>query len=207
MEPANGGDDAERLADGAVIESLIATLRQILPGHPAGLTEHQLFGHLAATGVAVFSRHSIAAPLGLFRAHFLLFHCLYLLRDRLLGEAAGELEIHCTCIVVRPYRRPESVLPDRADPLRSYYLDLARLRETTAQEVRDMLTGFWARLRSWDKRSAALKVLGLEDPVDIEHIRRRHHELALVHHPDRGGDAATLSAINAAVQVLKGGRS
>ena len=45
---------------------------------------------------------------------------------------------------------------------------------------------------------ACLVVLGLTPPVDREAIRRRYRALALVNHPDRGGDPAAFIKIKAA---------
>jgi curved DNA-binding protein CbpA len=47
-----------------------------------------------------------------------------------------------------------------------------------------------------------LATLGLSDPVDNDKIRQRYRELAMKHHPDRGGDQALLQDINRALQTL-----
>ncbi|HEY4266703.1 MAG TPA: J domain-containing protein [Galbitalea sp.] len=56
------------------------------------------------------------------------------------------------------------------------------------------------------KRKEARVVLGFapNDELDAQRIRRRHRELAMRHHPDRGGSVAKMAKINAAVDVLLG---
>ncbi len=55
-----------------------------------------------------------------------------------------------------------------------------------------------------------LRVLGLRPPVDRETVKRKFRELALVRHPDRGGDArGFIEAQNAyreALVLVGGGR-
>ncbi len=53
-----------------------------------------------------------------------------------------------------------------------------------------------------DERRDALAELELTDPVDWRAIKSQHRQLAMRHHPDRGGDEARLQAINAAMNVL-----
>jgi len=51
-------------------------------------------------------------------------------------------------------------------------------------------------------RTDHLEVLNLENSADAAAIRRRYKELARIHHPDRGGDAATMAQINLAYAAL-----
>ncbi|GAO35480.1 hypothetical protein SCT_0867 [Sulfuricella sp. T08] len=46
-------------------------------------------------------------------------------------------------------------------------------------------------------------MLRLADPVDDPEIKRRYRELAMEHHPDRGGEMEKLQAINAAKGLLE----
>ncbi|NNG14653.1 MAG: DnaJ domain-containing protein, partial [Gammaproteobacteria bacterium] len=42
----------------------------------------------------------------------------------------------------------------------------------------------------------------LDDPVSDADIKQQYRRLAMQHHPDRGGDDATLQKINAAMNIL-----
>lgn len=187
--------------DGALLERVLQCLR----GAPAGVTEHRLIARLRDAGVEPFSGARLQEPLSLFQTHFLLFHCLYRLRDDL--AARGEwLRIHCLDIGIERVRGgpgPDADgLPVLRDPLRDYYLDLAQLDTMDAAAVEALLGEFWSRLGRDRQREQALAVLGLADPVDAVAIRRQYRRLAQRHHPDRGGDTATLQRINAARWVL-----
>ncbi len=140
--------------------------------------------------------------LALFRAHFLLFHALHRLRDRLLGSATAHLAISPLAISLEPYRAGSSGLA-AADPLRAYYLDLENLRQTGREEVEALLNGFWDDLAADGQREAALAELELVEPTDFPSIKRQYRRLAMCHHPDRGGDGERLRAINRAMTILE----
>jgi len=137
----------------------------------------------------------------LFRAHFVLFHALYRLRDELWATRSGHLAIDPLAIRLHPYREGDDALAI-PDPLRAYYLDLDQLETTGPGDVEALLTDFYARMLRDDRRAAALAEFELEDPVDEAAIRHRYRELASRHHPDRGGSTARFQAINRALRVL-----
>ncbi len=176
-------------------------IKQELEAHPAGIREYDLIGALKARGFLEFLPAPPAEPLHLFRAHFLIFHALYELRDRLASSKQGLLEISALCIRCRPWSACDSSLTT-PDPLRAYYLDWKNLDGTTEDEVCDLIASFWKQLGKFDKRDEALAALGLEDPVDDATIKLTWRRLAMEHHPDRGGDNARLQAINAAINCL-----
>ncbi len=180
-----------------ILDAILDQLRQ----HPAGISEYQLLGALEQQGEHGFERAALADPVRLFRTHFILFHYLYRLRERL-RPGGEELEIHCLRIVLRPAAAGAPGAVDKLDPLARYYLDLSNLEGVDAAEVERLLSGFWRRYAHRDGRAQALAVLGLEDPVDGVQIKRRYRRLAMEHHPDRGGDKQTLQRLNAAMALL-----
>ena len=50
---------------------------------------------------------------------------------------------------------------------------------------------------------SSLAVLGLDGSADLDAAQRRYRELAMAHHPDRGGDAAQFQAIQEAIAILR----
>ena len=182
-------------------EELEETVLRYLHEHPDGTDEHTLLGALRAAG-APLPEGSLSDSLVLFQCHFLLFHALYRLRDRLRADAEAELEFGPLRIALRPYAAGDTGLAD-ADPLRAYYLDLENLVGTSAKDVEDLLGGFWRRYQAFDGRGEALSVLGLEADADWPAVRARYKRLAMRHHPDRGGDGETLQAIHAAMATLR----
>lgn len=179
-----------------------ALLREILALHPEGLSEYELLQRLRGDARSGFAPGRSEYPEDLFRTHFLLFHLLYRLRDELRREQAGDLEIHT--LKIRRHARADNAPQalGRPDPLAVYYLDLGNLKATTRADVERMLGRFWARFARYDRRGEALAVLELPEDADADSILRQYRRLAMRHHPDRGGDAAQLQAINAAMAIL-----
>ncbi|RMG30972.1 MAG: molecular chaperone DnaJ [Gammaproteobacteria bacterium] len=184
-----------------LIETLTVQVHGVLAAHPEGLSEHALIQRLAATD-GPLAGADLKDPLALFRTHFLLFHVLYRLRDRLVAEEALDLEIGPLCIRCRPLDTIGRQALDRADPLRAYYLDLTHLQETDRAAVEALLDDFWQRLAAGESRQEDLATLGFESLPDRGTLRRRFRRLAMAHHPDRGGDAETFQRIQAAYARL-----
>ncbi len=178
-------------------------LHGILNKYPEGLNEYALFDELKEQRDSGFDDAIFESELSLFQNHFLLFHCLYRLRDRLLSDVISDIEIHCLKIKLVPVVESDRCFPARHDPLRDYYLDLSHLKETTAEDVDALLNSFWQRYVAYDNRSWALQVLELEEEVSFEEIQARYRKLVMKHHPDRNGDTAKLQAINEAMAHLK----
>ncbi len=180
-----------------------AAIEQELQAHPDGIAEYALIRALKDRGFLEFLPPPPAEPHELFRAHFLLFHALYRLRDRLAANRRGLLRISALCIRIMPWAAGDDALAV-PDPLRAYYLDWNNLDGTSETDVAELLASFWKKLGGIDNREQALAELGLADPVDDATIKRTWRKLAMEHHPDRGGDKERLQAINAAVDCLIG---
>ncbi|MBF0158595.1 MAG: DnaJ domain-containing protein [Magnetococcales bacterium] len=186
------------------MDYLLDHIHGILKNHPDGLREYELYRLLRAERIVPWYNeqdYPLQDPLTLFRLHFLLFHLLYRLRDRLLDRGQGDLTIHCLRIALLPAGVTDNA-PVLHDPLRSYYLDLDQLYQTGVDEVTTMLDDFWRRYRLQDQQQQALQSLGLTAPVDREAIRRRYYRLARQHHPDCGGDVEQFRRISAAAELL-----
>lgn len=184
------------------LDALLAHVHEILCEHPAGMREYDLMGALERRCVAGFGAAAFADHLSMFQSHFLLFHCLYALRDRLHAQGSAGLDIHCLSIRLWPFKECNGGLPQQHDPLRDYYLDLGNLNKTDAVEVDRLLNSFWHRFIAMDERQLALQRLGLSDPVAYSDIKSRYRRLVMEHHPDRGGAHEKLQLINEAMRTL-----
>lgn len=171
--------------------------------HPSGISEYELIQWIKKRGHRAFQDIAFWNRLSLFETHFVLFHTLYQLKDRLWRQNRGTLEINVLNIVLLPQRTSTSGSLADHDPLRDYYLDLDNLANTTDADIRELLATFWQRISRHDKRAAALAELGLCDPVDDVAIKKQHRRLVMQHHPDRGGNKEKLQAINAAMELLR----
>lgn len=184
------------------IEELQTLLREILEDHPEGVSEHALLKRLAERDVSLFNENYFHSPLGLFQCHFLLFHCLYLLRNEL-RTTWQDMNIHCLRIQLIPYRDTPSEYPALPDPLADYYLDLDNLESTDEADVLAMLDSFWKRFAGDDQRDEALAVMELASPTSYPDIKQQYRRLAMQHHPDRGGDPAQFQRLEWAMGVLR----
>ena len=194
----------EALPSPSALAALEARLLDLLAAHPAGLSEHELLKKLRASD-PLFAGFSAREPLKLFRGHYLLFHALYRLRDRLADERRGRLRVDPQGIVLEFEAMPcggTALAPSEPD-FAPCYADLARLATMTITEIAELLRYFHAARRRDERRRAALAVLDLRDPIDAAAIKRRYRRLAMRHHPDRGGDGQRLGEINAALAVLE----
>ena len=178
------------------------TVLDLLSNHPAGLGEYEMIKALQAQQCEGFPAVSLTDSLPLFRIHFLLFHVLYRLRDQLWEDEQGHLEISALNIRLQPYMPGQVGLVEH-DPLRDYYLDISQLHGTTETQVDELLDQFWKKFHACEGREAALQLLGLCEPVEYPDIKRQYRSLAMLHHPDRGGDGEMFCAINAAMKVLE----
>jgi len=146
--------------------------------------------------------HKSGSSLSLFQSHFMLMHVLYRLQWRYWEQQTGHLQISALTIQRFPYRLTDAGLQN-ADPLRSYYLDINNLQKTSAEEVEQMLSGFWRRYLAGEGREDALSIMGLESDATREQIELQYRRLAAQHHPDRGGDGRQLAEVNKAVAILR----
>ncbi|MDG4554989.1 MAG: DNA-J related domain-containing protein [Candidatus Competibacter sp.] len=192
----------------AAVAALEARLLDLLAAHPAGLSEHELLKRLREDD-PLFAGFSAREPLSLFRGHYLLFHALYRLRERLTRERRGRLRVDPLGIVLEP--EPLScgeggtALAAGEPDFARCYANLDRLATATVAEASELLRSFHAARRRDGRRRVALAVLDLRDPVDAAAIKRQYRRLAMRHHPDRGGDGRRFGEINAALAVLEEG--
>lgn len=190
-----------RLPDG-----FIHDLEFLVEHYPQGISEYDLLQALKEKGYFSFMSERPAPPMALFQAHFLLFHALYRLQKEYLQKQSSFLEVSPLNIQLREYQSGEAGL-SLTDPVRDYYLDLSNLDNMTEAGVDDLIRAFWQDFECADDRATALAELGLCDPVDEVTIRQAYRRLAMLHHPDRGGEARQLQIVNAAYASLCKSRS
>lgn len=180
-------------------------LLHILETHPAGLDELTLIRQLAETFPdSLFAiPGALRQPLLLFQLHFLLFHELYRLSDKLI-ESQRELVVGALHIAIIPRTENEPAV-SRLDPLRSYYLDWQQWLQTSQNDVQQLLDRFWNGLPSpvaegeliWARTLFALRT---NDGPEV--IKPRYRRLMMEHHPDRGGDEQRGAEVNRAYRIL-----
>lgn len=183
-------------------ETLLADLLASLRALSGACSEHTLLKYLRAQHCAALPDGPLANPLVLFRSHWLLFHGLYELRDRLLARGEGLLRVDPLDIRLLPYTAGQQGLAAH-DPLREVYRDLTPLQTTGAADVLALMGSFQARLRAARHYHQALQVLDLQAPADLAVVRQQYRRLAMRHHPDRGGDASHFATLREARETLE----
>lgn len=185
------------------IEELHTILGEVLDAHPAGLDEYELLKVLAERNVSLFNDEYFSNSFGLFQRHFLLFHGLYLLRDKLRMSGQGDMEIHCMGIRLIPCSNTPSAHPALHDPLASYYLDLDNLNASHESDVLRLLDDFWKKFASTAQRDEALAIMKLKHPVGYPDIKKQYRRLAMRWHPDRGGNPDQFHRLEWAMGILR----
>lgn len=132
---------------------------------------------------------------------------LYRLRDQLARD--GErLDISPLRIRLRDNPTVAGTdLPDQADPLRAFYLDLSQYR-LPEDAIRKMMDDFWAgRYRQPPPQEEVLTAaneLGFSElPETFPEVKRRFRRAVMQAHPDRGGDTEAVQNLNQAFSILK----
>lgn len=139
----------------------------------------------------------------LFRLNFLIMNALYQLQAELHDEGwwllISTLDIRLEPLAPRNAARALA----QGEALRSYYLDWQVFWQTDREEVEALLGSFWRAYARDEHRAEALNLFALPAGAGPDAIRRRWRELALQHHPDRGGDADTFIRLRWAWEHLK----
>ncbi|MFQ2125029.1 DNA-J related domain-containing protein [Aeromonas jandaei] len=182
---------------------LIAPLLALLQRADGSYKVHELMAAL---------RQQVVIPLladdeqlQLFRLNFLIMNALYQLQAELYEEGwwlvISTLDIRLEPLASNADAGSALV---RGEALRSYYLDWQVFWQTGREEVEALLASFWRACDGAGQREEALALFGLAMDATPEAIRRRWRELALAHHPDRGGDAETFIRIRWGWECLRG---
>ena len=189
---------------GSRYQHLLIPIREVVAKTGGlGLSEFELLEALAEMGVPEFQERDYQDVMALFRVHFVLFHCLYLLRHQLVERGRMDLEITCMRIRMIPRKGSKTTALSQLDNLQLYYLDLKNLDHADESEVEAMLGGFWRQMKSRDKRVDALKILDLTEGVSEREIKEQYRRLAMRAHPDRGGSHDEIQRINEAYKILQ----
>ncbi|WJG08139.1 DNA-J related domain-containing protein [Aliiglaciecola sp. LCG003] len=184
-------------------------LTSILLNQTSSITEYQLIVTLQNEPFTLFDPEALRDPLNLFRCHFILFHHLYRLADSFNYQQLGQLNIHTTCIELRPWAVGSNKLSEK-DPLRQYYLDWSHFQKTDQQAVEQLLESFWQNMQRSERlditpqnKQAALAEFGIATLTTPEQLKRLYRKLQHQHHPDKGGSGDKSKRLEHAYSLLK----
>lgn len=183
---------------------LLSAIEQLLEQAPTGLSEYELMVQLDDRFNSLYPKPDLSAPLVLFQHHFFLRHSLYVLQDQHAKEGQWQLDISPLRIIKRPAFTPtDSTLPAKADPLKTYYLDLSNLNKESDLSVQRLLSDFWSKLSAYRHQPQALQLLGLKGDEPRVEQKKRYKQLLQQHHPDKGGDATAFREVQDAWEAIK----
>lgn len=195
------------------MQAMKQAISDILLSQVQPLSEFELIRTLQNEPYELLSERALRGSLSLFQTHFLVFHCLYLLRDQWRAEGVCELRIEplaiaCEKPVVDAHDSRGTSL-SQTDPLAEYYLDFSHFERTTTEKVEALLDGFWRNFASKgqpvtaDERSQAMMVMELQTmPENQSQLKRQFRQQVHLKHPDKGGSASAMQALQQAYQVL-----
>lgn len=185
-------------------------LANILMAEPEPISEFALIRKLQAKPYELLSTQALQGNLSLFQTHFLVFHCLYSLREHWREEGFCDLRIEPLAIGIEPL--PESVGPQVAklDSLALYYLDFSHFSATTDVDIEALLNSFWQQFVnpcqavSADERSQAMLIMGLQTmPESTQQLKREYRQQVHHHHPDKGGSSDAMHTLQWAYKILQ----
>jgi len=191
------------------MEHLSVDLSQVIKhiqqafGSQACWREHALIQDLKRAQIEPLNTLNLSNTLELFKAHFLVRHALYTLRNQWRSAQTGELDIGTIEITKHCYSNTnEHSALQTKDLLADYYLDLENYTEMTEAEVNLLLKGFWQQLQNPSQSSQALKTLGLTQGATYREIKAAFRKAAQLEHPDKGGDESKFKALVEAKETL-----
>jgi DnaJ-domain-containing protein 1 len=182
---------------------LIMPILDLLKEQKANISEYELIRRLEENGME-FSKES-SNELELFKKHFLVMNALYKLQNELI-EDGYFLTISSLSIKLDKISQQSSsadLIDYTNKKLSEYYLDWNNYKNTSKQDVSNLLSEFWEKYFSVDKKTEALSVLGLGPDVTIVQVKQAYRRLAAKHHPDKGGEHKDFMEIREAYEVLR----
>lgn len=193
------------------IHLLKDAIESILHTHVDGLSELELIHALQAEPWQLVGPVDFYLPAALYPVHFLVFHCLYQLRDEFTLTGRVQLFISPLSIQLQPVPlkpiplKPQAGPVDQPDQLRRFYLDLDNYQMST-EALDALLEDFWRGVQRPPHEAVKTALDELEFsalPDDYTEVKARFRQLAMQHHPDRGGSNSKLQALNRAISTLK----
>lgn len=185
-----------------IVNRLKRPIYRILRKSQTGITEYELLKQLEDAGY--LKKASWNDELELFQRHFLIFHTLYQLKFHLQEKRRKSIRISCMNLQIISFSEAKSnnLLADY-DKLQEYYLDTNNLFNTSKEDVRGMLSDFWEKFFTYDKKGDAFAALGLDEDASLAEVKTRYRDLVKENHPDKGGNGKKIGVYTEAMKILE----
>lgn len=166
------------------------------PQFEAGISEYDLINALKSPPYLVFDENALRDSLMMFQTHFVLFHCLYQLRDEWRVQKVGQLDIGLARITLHPILESAANIQSE-DLLANYYLDWSNLSSTDENDVEALLNHFWKKMAGTNthvnisgselkQACLTMEIVSVEG-MDLSELKQQYRKLQHENHPDKGG--------------------
>jgi len=183
----------------------------LLTANPVAISEYALIQQLQAQGW--LDPINSADTLSLYSTHFIVYNALYQLQLRYreqqkhlrisaLDIGVVDVSTHSTEEIMPAYSIEQGYHED-SESLRDFYLDWSNVDAATQQSVDALLTSFWQRYVEDDELAAAFIHLELKMQASYRDCKQKYRQLAMQHHPDRGGEEHRFQEIQHAFSVIQ----
>jgi hypothetical protein len=190
----------------SLLKDALTTFR---PKFVEGISEFELINSLKHPPYSLFNENALSDSLMLFQTHFVLFHCLYQLRNEWREQGLGELDVGPTQIILDSSVTKTTKLAKEQlatpDPLADYYLNWENLAKTEERDVESMLDSFWQKMAGADatvsfsehELEEARNVLEINstEELSLTLLKQQYRKLQHRYHPDKGGNIEQAQAV------------
>jgi hypothetical protein len=188
------------------------TLTTFRPAFELGISEYELICTLKSPPYSIFDENALSDSLMMFQTHFVLFHCLYQLRNRWREQKIGELVIGLTTITLNPILESFTNL-ETEDSLANYYLDWSNLGCSNKNDIEALLDSFWQKMAGAELNAnmplselkrvcIVMEIESLEDITLLE-LKQQYRKLQHKNHPDKGGSIKVSQSVLQAYSQLR----
>ncbi len=188
------------------------TLTTFRPAFELGISEYELICTLKSPPYSIFDENALSDSLMMFQTHFVLFHCLYQLRNRWREQKIGELVIGLTTITLNPILE-SSINIETEDSLANYYLDWSNLGCSNKNDIEALLDSFWQKMAGAELNAnmslselkrvcIVMEIESLEDITLLE-LKQQYRKLQHKNHPDKGGSIKVSQSVLQAYSQLR----
>lgn len=191
---------------------LIEPIKSVLEAAFQTISEYELIQCLQSQGwlESMDSRDSLS----LYSVHFLVYNALYQIsEDCRCSQNSRYLHISALAIGWVACRQAPSngqgvkILAEdnqaEMEKLAAYYLDWTNLDVATTDSVDALLNGFWQQYVADEDYTQALAALNMSTSNSFAEIKKSYRRLAMVHHPDKGGDESRFHKIQWAFSLVQ----
>jgi hypothetical protein len=192
-----------------LLDDTLATFR---PAFELGISEYELICTLKSPPYSIFDEDALCDSLMMFQTHFVLFHCLYQLRNRWREQKIGELAIGLTTITLNPILESFTNI-ETEDSLANYYLDWSNLGCSNKNYIEALLDSFWQKMAGSELNAnmslselkrvcIVMEIESLEDITLLE-IKQQYRKLQHKNYPDKGGSIKVSQSVLQAYSQLR----